>query len=213
VNAALGAGPREPLRANRAREVPHRSSTDDVLRGQHVPAARAKASFPKPCVVTRESAGSGFDPRLVCFGGPAPSQCSPTSSARLNPSLVRAETARGVDLAAAPRGQRRPRRSSVLRRPSRSNVLAHVGRTQLRAAAPHGMVTRRERQGGREGGRDVPMSSPPGNQEFSGAWGSWWLPPWPVSAQLRVGRQGREADRENSLPPRPPPWLGPCNSL
>jgi hypothetical protein len=203
VNAALGAGPREPLRANRAREVPHRSSTDDVLRGQHVPAARAKASFPKPCVVTRESAGSGFDPRLVCFGGPAPSQCSPTSSARLNPSLVRAETARGVDLAAAPRGQRRPRRSSVLRRPSRSNVLAHVGRTQLRAAAPHGMVTRRERQGGREGGRE-------GRPDVVSPWKSGVLRSLGklVAASLAgvcaaQGREARQGGGQGELPASP----------
>jgi hypothetical protein len=32
----------------------------------------------------RESAGSGFDSRLVCFGGSAALQCSLTSSARLN---------------------------------------------------------------------------------------------------------------------------------
>jgi hypothetical protein len=47
----------------------------------------------------------------------------------------------------------------------------------------------------------------PRNQGFSGRSGNRWLPPWPVSAQLRQGRQGRDANRENSLPPR----LGPCD--
>jgi hypothetical protein len=49
----------------------------------------------------------------------------------------------------------------------------------------------------------------PRNQRFSGLSGSRWLPPWSVSAQLRHGRQGRDADRENSLPPRLPPRVVP----
>jgi hypothetical protein len=39
------------------------------------------------------------------------------------------------------------------------------------------------------------------------------LPPWPMDAQLRAGRQGRDPDRENSLPPFRRPWLGPYDFL
>jgi hypothetical protein len=35
------------------------------------------------------------------------------------------------------------------------------------------------------------------------------LPPWLMYAQLRAERQGRDPDRENSLPP----WVGPCDLL
>lgn len=42
----------------------------------------------------------------------------------------------------------------------------------------------------------------PGNWGFHGAYGRRVMPPLRVSAQLRSGRQGREADGENSPPPQ-----------
>ena len=33
------------------------------------------------------------------------------------------------------------------------------------------------------------------------------LPPWPMYAQLKAGRRGRDPDRENSLPPFLPDWV------
>jgi hypothetical protein len=56
-----------------------------------------------------------------------------------------------------------------------------------------------------EGGRPFGLSSPREIGGFCGAFESRELPPWPVSAQLRAGRQGRDPDRENSLPPSLPP--------
>jgi hypothetical protein len=49
------------------------------------------------------------------------------------------------------------------------------------------------------------MSSTP---EIGGFWDvgkRGELPPWPMYAQLRAGRRGRDPDRENSLPPFRPP--------
>jgi hypothetical protein len=49
------------------------------------------------------------------------------------------------------------------------------------------------------------VSSRPEIGGFRGIGKGGELPPSPMYAQLRAGRQGRDPDRENSLPPSPPP--------
>jgi hypothetical protein len=53
------------------------------------------------------------------------------------------------------------------------------------------------------------VSSRPDIGGFRGIGRRRELPPWLMYAQLRAGRQGRDPDRENSLPPWLPPWVVP----
>ena len=163
-----------------------------------------------------ESAGSGFDPRLVCFGDP--DALAVLTNVVRSPKSHRSSALRqrAVSISPQPRSQRRPRRSSDLRRSSRSNVLEHVGRTQRRAAALHAAVIRRDRQAVdivREGGTSrcrLPWKSGVlrilGKQVAASLAGV-------CAVQSGEARQGGGQGELPALPSRLPPRLGPCGFL
>jgi hypothetical protein len=86
-------------------------------------------------------------------------------------------------------------------------LLEHVGGTQLLVTVPQPLVTHGDRQDGRtmrEGG--APWCRLDRKSGVSGACASGGsCLPDQGSAKLRVGRQGGDPYRENSLPPSPPP--------
>lgn len=94
-------------------------------------------------------------------------------------------------------------------------LLEHVGATQLLATVHQPSVTQGDSTGrsNGEGGKRAVVSSAPDIGGFRGRRRRRELPPWLMYAQLREGRQGRDLDRENSLAPCRPPWLGPCDFL
>jgi hypothetical protein len=86
-------------------------------------------------------------------------------------------------------------------------LLDLVGGTQLLFHRPFShqllkVIDRMVEQGEREARRGVVS---PGNRGFPGAGKRRELPPLLVFVQFRAGRQGRDSDRENSLPPSWPP--------
>jgi hypothetical protein len=177
---------------------------------QHQTTTNIERSSPRKTQVTtairkqpRQRSGNqrirGSIPTLAVLMALTPSQCSPPSSARLNPSLVRTETARRVGLA-APRSQRRRDKAWIYVDSRAHTCWCTLAETQRRAAVSHGAlfgVIGRAFDTGREASRcraDRSRSRPPEIPAEADAWSQ--------TALLSTSDQHRTRIRAEP-PPRP----------